>query len=455
MALEALVARQAAEIQRLEGIVAEQAAELQRLRSGRGPRKTPQNSSLPPSSATPPSQPKAPSPGKPRGARRGHLGRGRHRCQPDRLVERRPERCAGCGGDLLGVAGQVKGRSQQIELPPLRPVVIELVRYTCRCPGCGARNVADYPAGWDPHQRLGPRLQATLAYLHHHHHVGYERLRLLLWDLCGLRLSEGAMANALARTATRLKAAAQQIREQVRGSRVVGSDETRQRVDGQTRWSWVVQSQGAAYHWVGESRGTQELTDFFGERVPEVQECDLFSAQLASPVPRKAVCHAHQLRDLRYAQEQGDGHYSPRMARLIRLGLHLAKRRAELTPHRYEHQAARVRRLAHQLAFGPLVKHWAGVAMQRRYRRLEAHWWTFLERADVAPTNNASERALRPVVVHRKVTGGFRSEWGAHAYAAFASVAQTAPKEGRPIFEALLEILMPHDWLALSSTPSA
>lgn len=37
----------------------------------------------------------------------------------------------------------------------------------------------------------------------------------------------------------------------------------------------------------------------------------------------------------------------------------------------------------------------------------------FLHDPDVPPTNNESERALRPSVIHRKVTNGFRSEWGA------------------------------------------
>jgi hypothetical protein len=41
----------------------------------------------------------------------------------------------------------------------------------------------------------------------------------------------------------------------------------------------------------------------------------------------------------------------------------------------------------------------------------------FLTRRDVEPTNNASERALRPSVIFRRVTNGFRSDWGAKVYA--------------------------------------
>lgn len=451
--LEALVASQSAEIRRLQAVVVEQAAQIERLRGGRGPGKTPQNSSLPPSAAVPPNRPTPPRGGK-RGARSGHLGRGRRRCQPDRVVHRRPERCGRCGEDLTGVSGHVKGRSQQVELPPLVPVVVEVVRYACRCPGCGARNVATYPAGWDPRQRFGPRLQATLAYLHHHQHVGYERLGQLLLDLWGLRISAGALARVLARISRQLEQAYRAIREQVRGSPVVGSDETRQRVAAKNDWSWVVQSEAASYHWVGESRATRELTQFYDGVCPEVQECDCFSAQLASPVEVKQVCMAHQLRDLEHATEYGDLAYAPRMTRLIQLAIGLKHRRTGLPASLYRHQARRLQHLAHELGCRPLSSNPFGEAQQRRYRKLERYWWVFLERDDVQPTNNASERALRPVVVHRKVTGGFRTRWGADGYARFVSVIQTAKKQERNPFSTLLELLMPHgDAVALTSSP--
>jgi transposase len=451
--LEPLVLRQAEEIQRLQGSIAAQAAEIarlvaevERLRGSGGSSadvaKNPQNSSVPPSAATPPNRPTAKA--KKRGPRKGHSGRSRLRCQPDRLLHLRPAHCRRCGVDLAGVPAHVHGRSQQVELPPMKPLVIEVVRYRCRCPHCGTKNTAASPSGWNPRQRFGPRLQGLLAYLHHQQHVAYARLRQLLSDLFGLSISEGAIAASLARCATALKQAHAAIREQVRGSPVVGSDETRQRVSGQNRWSWVVQTQTAAYHWVGESRATQELLDFFDGVCPQVQGSDCYSAQLASPVATKQVCMAHQLRDLKYAQEHGDKQYAPKMARLIRLAIQLAKRRSRLGGRLFAHQAQRLQRLGHTLGWVLPVQNPFGEALQQRYQRLERHGWVFLERADVEPTNNASERALRPVVVHRKVTGGFRSEWGAQGYARFVSVAQTAQKQGRPVLPALLGILAPH-----------
>ncbi|WP_408094212.1 transposase [Rhodoplanes sp. SY1] len=55
----------------------------------------------------------------------------------------------------------------------------------------------------------------------------------------------------------------------------------------------------------------------------------------------------------------------------------------------------------------------------------------FLTRRDIEPTNNVSERALRPSVIFRKVTNGFRSAWGAKVYADICSVVATGRIHGQ------------------------
>jgi transposase len=48
---------------------------------------------------------------------------------------------------------------------------------------------------------------------------------------------------------------------------------------------------------------------------------------------------------------------------------------------------------------------------------------------EVPPTNNGSERDLRPGTTFRKVTNGFRSDWGADLYAGVRSVRNTARRQ--------------------------
>jgi transposase len=61
----------------------------------------------------------------------------------------------------------------------------------------------------------------------------------------------------------------------------------------------------------------------------------------------------------------------------------------------------------------------------------------FVTRRDVPPTNNASERHLRPSVIFRKVTNGFRSAWGAEVYADISSIVATGRLNGRSPLDAI------------------
>ena len=68
----------------------------------------------------------------------------------------------------------------------------------------------------------------------------------------------------------------------------------------------------------------------------------------------------------------------------------------------------------------------ASIAVTAREKLL-----VFLTRRDVEPTNNVCERALRPSVIFRKVTNGFRSGWGATVYADICSIVATGRLAGR------------------------
>ena len=81
--------------------------------------------------------------------------------------------------------------------------------------------------------------------------------------------------------------------------------------------------------------------------------------------------------------------------------------------------------------------------LQTRYQEHRASLFVFFDRPDVPPTNNASEQDLRPSVIHRKVTGGFRSQPGADVSAIFTSLLATARKRGENLFQALRSIAGP------------
>ena len=139
-----LILQLQATVARLEARVGELEAELVQARQ---PPKTPLNSSVPPSQGYKPHRTERRQ-RKP-GARRGHLGSSRRRQTPETVVKVRPTACGGCGAELSPRDQRRVGKSQVIELPPVRPVVIELWRYAAVCPGCQHRTVAEAPPVWN------------------------------------------------------------------------------------------------------------------------------------------------------------------------------------------------------------------------------------------------------------------------------------------------------------------
>ncbi len=435
--IEIILAQQALILQ-LQAQVAQFQAQIERLTR---PPKDASNSSTPPSQTRKANRAQAKT-AKKRGPEPGHQGHSRARQEPDTVVECRPLACARCGADLSCVPGRLRGASQVVEIPPLRPVVLEARRYQATCPRCGHRQTAAYPPGLEPARVFGPQVEALLCYFHHVQHVSYQRLAGLFSGLFGLELSQGAIANVLARTARRLQPEAETIRAQVRQAPVIGSDETGARVDGRNHWHWVFETATASYHVIVPSRSGQEIATVLGDAQPEVWVSDLFSAQLNAPAARRQICHAHQLRDLQFAIDAERSAFAYRMQRLLLRAQRLHKRRDRLTPELFSRQRADLERVCDRLLAATPPGREAR-RLHKRYRKHREGLFTFLYRDDVPPDNNGCERALRKSVIHRKVSGGFRSVWGAQAFATRATLIQTAAKQGQDALATLASRLAP------------
>jgi transposase len=81
--------------------------------------------------------------------------------------------------------------------------------------------------------------------------------------------------------------------------------------------------------------------------------------------------------------------------------------------------------------------HKAGVKLQRVIKKIRRHMFVFVTNRAIPATNNGSERALRPCVTFRKITNGFRTEWGARLYADIRSVIETARRRAITALEAI------------------
>jgi len=379
---------------------------------------------------------------RPRGAKPGHTKAVRPLVDhPNTVIEARVTDCAHCGTDLRHLSPRAVLRRQIVELPVIQPVIIETQQHQVICPTCQHIQQGELPIGLESTRHFGPRLEAVVTYLQHQQHMSYERTHTALAELFGVNLSEGGQACILERAGQAAQPVAETIRAQVLQSPVIGSDETGARVDGRTWWQWVFASSQAIYHLIRPSRGRDVLREVLGDHAVNTWVCDCWSPQLQVPATRWQLCLAHQIRNLQSLIERSPHlRWAREMQALLRNAIHLAKRREDLTALGFRRRITQIEHQLTQLLARP-VKTPTAQALLKRYRKHRDHLLVFLHDARVPFDNNACERALRPSVVHRKVTGGFRSQWGAHAYAALASVIDTARLRGQSVFETLVNLM--------------
>jgi transposase len=365
-------------------------------------------------------------------------------------VRCRPNQCQGCGEPLPPDGQRRVGRSQVVEVAPIRPVVVEAWQYAARCQGCGVRTKGTYPAGLEPTRTFGPGIEALLGYFHERHHVGYERLVEVCRDVFGLTISEGGIDQALRRLAERARPTYEALGAQVRAGPVIGSDETGARVAGKTAWHWVFQTPEASYHVIVPRRNAEVIDAFLGETRPESWVSDLWSPQLHVDAETHQICLSHQIRNLTYAID-ADGYtgrvWAVELRHLLGRAIDLGRIRETLTPVAFARRRLRIENAVDRLVFRTFLPDQPDTAnarrLQARYREHRTSLFVFLDRPDVPPTNNASEQDLRPSVIHRKVTGGYRSQLGADVSAILTSLLTTARKQGQNFLDSLRAIAGP------------
>jgi transposase len=419
----------------LEAALARIAELEKRLAALERPAKTPDNSSIAPSKAPKPDRPAGDKP--PRKSRPG-VGRALEP-NPDRIVEARLDACPHCAAAFPAERQTPQQVYDRIELPPIKPDVTRVRLFGGSCACCGARVTAPAPSGLEPGSPFGQSIAALVVYLHYAHAIGLERLSALLGEMFALTISEGAISNMLARAREPLLIAATAIREMVTASEVVCSDETSARVTGKTWWEWVFVGTLAVLHIVRPSRGKVVVQELFGAIQPMVWVSDMLGSQRGHGMDWQ-VCLAHLLRDARYAVECGDTAFSAAFKRLLLRAIAIGQRRDTLKDTTLKHYRADLdRRLDRIMAAVPIGE--PGRKLRKRIAANRAHLFVFVTDRRVPFTNNVSERNLRPSVIFRKVTNGFRCEWGAETYAAFRSVVSTA-KANRASVLAVLQFVL-------------
>ena len=351
----------------------------------------------------------------PRSRKRRAHGYGRRRMPPTAHRIHAFARCPHGATALTG--GTIKRTREVIELIPGRVEVTAHVSVERRCRHCQGR--------WQPgpdldglvvgQRRLGVGLVSLIATLREELRLPIRGIRWYLEVVHGLRLSVGAIVEALHTLAARAEPVVADIREAIRASPVIHADETGWRQDGQNGYAWTFSTASERLFGRG-SRERAVLETTIGAAYGGVLVSDFYAAYTAY-AGRHQYCWAHLLRAIDDLVGQ---HPADATVRGWADSVHALYRRARTdaaVPDR-DPVVRRRQRQAYEAELGMLCAPFLGqdAAPQRVLaERITTHLSAlvvFVEDPAVPATNNAAERSLRHLVTSRKISGGTRSAAG-------------------------------------------
>jgi transposase len=333
------------------------------------------------------------------------------------------------------------------------PVEIQVTCYHCTsgwCPSCRKRiesRAPEQPPAADlPHAQLGINALTWAAVMRVCYRLPLRQITSLFGQL-GLKISAAAITRQLQRMSRWLSGQYHRLKLSLRLAGVVHADETGLRINGHNGYIWTLTNADHTLYHVDRSRGGKVIAGLLGKGFGSDGKGTLVSdfygvyQQFKGP-QQKCLAHLQrELKDSATARPELKGHeFFKKCKRLIKEMLKLKQRRKKIPARGYAHQVSLLEKRLGKLG----REQWNDVDADRiaaRLRKYGGQLTTFLHKEEVDATNNAAERALRPAVVMRKITGGNRSESGAAAWAILASVMRTAQQQGREVVATIQELL--------------
>ncbi len=377
------------------------------------------------------------------GGQKGHKG---HTLQfsetPDTTITLIPQFCNKCGCELDAKQAILQSKRQVVDIPPVLPVFTEYQNYHINC-HCGHCQESDYPQGVDNYIQYGPNIQASITYQSVYQYTPYKRLQDFFRQWYSLNISQGTITNVLNKMAEKALPLYYAIRDRLKQSKTVGSDETGASVNGKKQWIWVWQNALMTFICLASSRGQKVISHFFPEGFPNaIIGSDRWAAQLNTQAKGHQLCFAHLLRDLVYLIEAEKSKFAKEIKDLFLTAIKLKKEKLKYS--KSDPIVLQVERklnilLKNKLSTGDYPKTETFRKSMIKHRN---SIFTFLYYKNVEPDNNASERAIRNIKVKQKISGQFKTKLGGESFTILRSVIDTAIKAKADVKEVLEQVAL-------------
>lgn len=401
-------------IDRLEATIKKQSAIIDAFKGERKPPKNSTNSDIPPSKDIGRKNRRRSlreKSGKKPGGQKGHQGHTLEFVeQPDQQIDYFPESCVDCKKKLdPRLAELFKARQVRDIPPPPKPIITQHNTYKIPC-HCGCVNKAEFPEYIKGYTQYGPNICALVNYLNVRHFMPYDRTVELFKDCFNLKMSKGTIANMLRKTAKKAIPTYLFIKEQIKKSDVVGSDETIIFVNAIRKIVWCWQTDKFTYLKATESRKAIHIKEEFPDGFPNaVLVSDQYAAQLNTPAIAHQSCIPHIDRKLKYLLEIQKSEWVKRMRQLFYDAIALKKEK-KVIKYRGAKRIKKIESELNSLLLLELKKdtHPDILKIQRTLVKYRDTLLTFMFYENVPWHNNASEQTFRCLKVKINVSGSFK-----------------------------------------------
>ena len=369
------------------------------------------------------------------GARIGH--RGYHRSTPDHVDEERTvsiTQCPYCWSDLSDSATT---RTRTIEgIPEIKPTVI---RYTIErryCSRCKKMVEPDFREAL-PKATLSLRTMLVIAYMKTVERLPAARTSEMLGDIFNLRVTKGEVMHIIHQLSIHLGSAYRNLVGRIRKAKSRYIDETSWRVDGKNRYMWAFVTEGESLYVTG-SRSHEVPEKVLGKKHDGVDMHDGFSGYVKLAKITKngqGWCWAHIIRDAKelIQYNESGGRY---ILGVLKHVFDMAKKLLEKPPEEISGEMLEALYDEFRQIDVPYESKKCSGFVRNQLKRKRDDIFRFVIDRSVEPTNNRVERAIRPIVICRKISGGSRSVRGARDFTRVYSVLETCRKRGKLPFRA-------------------
>jgi len=365
------------------------------------------------------------------GAPVGHPRYERKEPKPTMSVEYFEKACPHCRAKL-GKPFKIE-RLIEEEIPEPRPIeVTEHLIGHYNCPKCKKHIIAKNNA---PQGRFGNNLLTHVTLLRFDDRLPLKKTVGSLERHYGITITDVAVLNATEKVALKLEKPYKGLIRRVRKANVIYADETKIKVNGKTYWIWTFVTGKETLFVIRKSRAKKVIEEILGHKFNGIICCDGWKAysQYTSSLQR---CWAHLLREAKHLAEKFsafEGFYQAfkemfERIKEVRLKPPSLRVREEI---KYK-LTLELEQIIQQMNYYQEFRKFA-----TKVRNGITYWFTCVVNLLVEPTNNIAERALRELVVQRKIIGGLRREKGANIMQTIMSMIKTWKQRGLNVFSTM------------------